>query len=294
MTRKDKLTLVVSALVVAALLSGGWYARNLPVNHEKTWTGLVDAVETQLGAKIGGRLKVVGAEEGEIVFAGQTVFELDRDTLEDELARSEAALRQAEGRRDEIFARKNQSEHDSKRVSELYERGSASEHEYVRTQNERLALEGMLKAAEAAVQMNVAIVERVKRDLEETRVTSPVGGRVTMRAYEPGEVVPPGASVLSVAQMDPIVIYAFVDEIGVAALRVGDGAEWRTAHGDTIRGSAHIVSIIPEGEFATQKDKGRFKRDIKVYRVKLRAENGDETLKPGMTVDVVFDSNSSG
>ena len=56
MTRKDKLTLVVSALVVAALLSGGWYARNLPVNHEKAWTGLVDAVETQLGAKIGGRL----------------------------------------------------------------------------------------------------------------------------------------------------------------------------------------------------------------------------------------------
>ena len=294
MTRKDKLTLVVSALVVAALLSGGWYARNLPINHEKAWTGLVDAVETQLGAKIGGRLTVVGAEEGETVFAGQTVFELERDTLEDELARSAAALRQAEGRRDEIFARKNQSEHDSKRVSELYERGSASEHEYVRTQNERLALEGMLKAAEAAVQMNVATVERVKRDLEETRVTSPVGGRVTMRAYEPGEVVPPGASVLSVAQMDPIVIYAFVDEIGVAALRVGDGAEWRTAHGDTIRGSAQIVSIIPEGEFATQKDKGRFKRDIKVYRVKLRAENGDETLKPGMTVDVVFDSNSSG
>jgi HlyD family secretion protein len=294
MTRKDKLTLVVSALVVAALLSGGWYARNLPDNQEKSWTGLVDAVETQIAAKIGGRLSIVGAEEGEIVSAGQTVIELDRDTLLDELAHSEAALRQAEGRRDEISARKNQSEHDSERVAELYEQGSASEHEYVRTQNNRLALEGMLKAAEAAVQMNEATVERVKRDLEETRVTSPVGGRVMMRAYEPGEVVAPGASVLSVAQMDPIVIYAFVDEIGVAALRVGDGAEWRTAHGDTIRGAARIVSIIPEGQFATQKDKGRFKRDIKVYRVKLRAENGDETLKPGMTVDVVFDSKSSG
>ena len=90
MTRKDKLTLVVSALVVAALLSGGWYARNLPDNHEKSWTGLVDAVETQIAAKIGGRLRVVGAEEGEIVSAGQTVIELDRDTLLDELARSEA------------------------------------------------------------------------------------------------------------------------------------------------------------------------------------------------------------
>lgn len=294
MNRNSKLTFVVSALVVAALLSVGWFALNQTASHEKAWTGLVDAVETELGPKIGGRLISVAAEEGQTIVAGQLAFELDRQALLDELARSQAALGQAQGRLDEIVARKQQSEHDCRRVETLYKRGSASEHEFVRTKNERRALEGMHRAAEAAIQMNSASIERVKRDLEETRVISPVAGRVTMRAYEPGEVVPPGAVVLSVSQMNPIIIYAFVDEIGIAALKVGDSALWRTAHGPRIEGSAHISSIIPEADFATQKDKGRFKRDIKVFRIKLLAQNADETLKPGMTVDVVFDLRRSG
>ena len=50
------------------------------------------------------------------------------------------------------------------------------------------------------------------------------------------------------------------------------------------------MAILPEAGFATQKDKGRFKRDIKTYRVKLEAPNAEQMLKPGMTVDVVFDT----
>ena len=288
MTRGDKLVLVVSALIVAALCSAGWFALNRAGSHEKVWTGLVDVTETHLGPKVGGRLTLVAAQEGEIISAGQVALQLDRQALLDRLDCAEAALRQAQGRRDEIGARRRQAEHDQRRVNELYQRGSASEHEYVGACNELSALQGALHAAQAAVGMHAAEVERVKQELSETTVVSPIGGRVLMRAYEPGEVVPPAAPVLSVAQMDPIWIYAFVDEIGVASLKIGHRAVWRAAHGQGGHGEARIVAILPQAGFATQKDKGRFKRDIKTYRVKLEAPNADETLKPGMTVDVIF------
>jgi len=288
MTRNDKLLLVVSALIVAALCSAGWYALNRTVSHEKVWTGLVDVTETYLGPKMGGRLTLVAAQEGEMVSAGQVVLELDREALLDELDRAEAALHQARGRRDEMAARQRQADHDRRRVDDLFERGSASEHEYVGARNALAALEGSLQAAEATVRMHVAEVERVKQELSETTVISPIGGRVMMRAYEPGEVAPAGAPVLSVAQMNPIWVYAFVDEIGATPLKIGDTAEWRTAHVENRRGTARIVAIIPQAAFATQKDKGRFKRDIKTYRVKLEAANADQVLKPGMTVDVIF------
>jgi HlyD family secretion protein len=289
MNRNSRLFLTVFVLIVGTLCSAGWFALNRTVSREKIWTGLVDVKETHLGPKIGGRLVLVGAEEGEMVSPGQVALELDRAALEDERNRAEAALHQAQGRRDEIIARRRQAEHDLRRIERLYRQGSASEHEYVQAQNALAALEGMLSAAEAAVQMHSATVERVGQELSETRVVFSTGGRVMMRAYEPGEVVPAGAPVLSVARMDPIWIYAFVDEVGVAPLKIGERAEWRAAHGRGGAGIARIVAIIPEAGFATQKDKGRFKRDIKTYRVKLEAANADETLKPGMTVDVVFD-----
>ncbi len=288
MARPGRLTGAISALAVLACCSLGWYALNRTQSHEKVWTGLVDVTETRLGPKYGGRLVEITANEGDVVESGQVVVRLDRRELEEQLAGAEAALLQAQGQRDEIAARLRQAEHDLDHIRELSDSGRASNHEHERTRNERDALEARLRAADAQVEVHRASIATVRQQLAETTVTATMSGRVMLRAYEPGEVVPPGGTVLCVADLAEVWIYVFVDEVGVAHLKTGDAADWRPALGDGPGGTARVVSILPEAAFATQKDKGRAKRDIKSYRVKLRAENSRELLKPGMTLDVIF------
>jgi HlyD family secretion protein len=49
-----------------------------------------------------------------------------------------------------------------------------------------------------------------------------------------------------------------------------------------------ISEIGRYAEFATQRDVVRGREDIKTFRVKVRVEDPDGLLKPGMTVEVAI------
>ena len=73
---------------------------------------------------------------------------------------------------------------------------------------------------------------------------------------------------------------------GGGAVAVGDSLEVRLASGETLRG--RVISKGAEGEFATQHDVSRSKRDIRAIALRVAIPNPKHTIVPGMTVSVVL------
>lgn len=137
----------------------------------------------------------------------------------------------------------------------------------------------MLKEAEA----NRAFF-RSKRD--DTSIVTPVTGTVIFKALETGEMVSPGAAVLTIVDLNSLYARVDIDETKIGRVVLNDKAFVRVegVPGKTFEG--RISEIGRYGEFATQRDVVRGREDIKTFRVKVRVDDPSGTLKPGMTVDV--------
>jgi HlyD family secretion protein len=137
----------------------------------------------------------------------------------------------------------------------------------------------MLKEAEA----NRAFF-RSKRD--DTSIVTPVTGTVIFKALETGEMVSPGAAILTIVDLNSLYARVDIDETKIGRVVLNDKAFVRVegVPGKTFEG--RISEIGRYGEFATQRDVVRGREDIKTFRVKVRVDDPSGTLKPGMTVDV--------
>jgi HlyD family secretion protein len=67
---------------------------------------------------------------------------------------------------------------------------------------------------------------------------------------------------------------------------VGDKLRVRLPAGTPIEG--RVIFKAVEGDYATQRDVSRRKRDIKTIGLKLKVDNPDEALVPGMTAEVLL------
>jgi HlyD family secretion protein len=122
--------------------------------------------------------------------------------------------------------------------------------------------------------------------LDDTSIVAPVTGTIIFKALEAGEMVSPGAAVLTIVDLSSMYARVDIDETKIGRVVLNDNAFVRVegVPGKTFEG--RISEIGRYGEFATQRDVVRGREDIKTFRVKVRVNDPSGMLKPGMTVDV--------
>ena len=80
-------------------------------------------------------------------------------------------------------------------------------------------------------------------------------------------------------------VRAAIPETYADHVALGDTFNIRMPSGQVIPGKVYFKAV--EGDFATQRDVSRRKRDIKTVALKLRIANPGELYVPGMTADVL-------
>ena len=118
------------------------------------------------------------------------------------------------------------------------------------------------------------------------RVIAPVAGVVSVRAAREGEVMQPGEPIVTIIDLSNTWVRASIPETQADKILVGDELRVRLPSGGTISGKVIFKAV--EGDFATQRDVGRTKRDIKTVSLKLQVANPDGALVPGMTAEVLI------
>lgn len=119
-------------------------------------------------------------------------------------------------------------------------------------------------------------------------VKSPISGTVLSRYHEPGELVEPGTKLLTLANIRDIWSFIYVPQPEVFKLKPGQTLQGRLAElpGRTFTG--HVLKINSEAEFTPKNVQTETERARLVFGVKVSflGSNDDETLKPGMTIEI--------
>lgn len=120
------------------------------------------------------------------------------------------------------------------------------------------------------------------------QIAAPISGKVLSKYKEVGEWASPGGGMLSMADLQKIWAFFYVEQEQVVHLALGQDVTGilpelpgRVFHG-------RIIKINDEPEFTPKNVQTREERTRLVYGIKVQFENADEALKPGMTIETTF------
>jgi HlyD family secretion protein len=324
--RKKQVCLGVAALAVLAGLLYWLVWERQEVAKELRLFGHIEATETDLSFKVSGKINLIHFDEGDWIKAGQVVAELEAEDLKAEVANAEARLanakanlekyeagyrpqevKEAEAQAAKTKADLADKEADFQRYQKLFERKVVSastrdsyEAAYLmakeahQSARESLSLrrEGFRKEeieqARAEYKQAGATLDLAKTRLAYATIYAPVTGVVLARPAQPGQVAAVGATVITMGDLDNIYFEGYIPETDLARVRYGQKAVITT---DTYPGKkypAWVSFINSKAEF-TPKTVETFKERVTlVYRTKIRADNPDYELKPGMPAEAVI------
>jgi HlyD family secretion protein len=139
-------------------------------------------------------------------------------------------------------------------------------------------------AARARVAVSDAQIAALQKTLGDATVVAPVGGIVTEKLADEGELVQPRAPIVVVTDLDHAWANVYVGEPAVPRLKVGQAATIFTdAGGAGIQGT--ISTIAEKAEFTPRNVQTAEDRSKLVYRVKIAVDNASGVLKAGMPVE---------
>lgn len=136
--------------------------------------------------------------------------------------------------------------------------------------------------ADAANARALAEVARVQAGY--AQIVAPINGKVDVWAARQGEVVAAGTPIVTIMDLTQTWVYAPLPETQADAVKLGDVLRVVMPSGATLWGT--VIAKLAEGDFATQRDVDRRKRDIKTIQLKLLVPNPGEQYVPGMTAEV--------
>jgi HlyD family secretion protein len=321
--------ILTALILVALAVAIGWNIRDKFHKPDASLTlyGNVDIRGVDLGFRVGGRLQELLVDEGDAVTAGELLARIDREPYQHALANAEAALaaaqadlnlKQAGYRAEEIAQARaaleetRVAENDSARVAgrlagviatggtsqqTLESAQAALEEARQRTRSAAAKLDLLeagfrpeeIAAAAAKVAQTKAARDSAALQLEDTGLKAPSDGVVLTRALEPGAIVQPGATVLSLSLEHPVWVRAYVHEPelgqvppGTRVLLTTDGRPEKPFHGT-------VGFVSPKAEFTPKSVETPELRTTLVYRLRIVVEDSDGSLRQGMPVTVTLD-----
>jgi membrane fusion protein (multidrug efflux system) len=147
-------------------------------------------------------------------------------------------------------------------------------------------------SAAAKVEMARAALEQAKLNLSYTEVKAPVGGVVSRKTVEVGQVVQPGQPLLAIVPLDDVWVTANFKESQLKSIRPGQPVEVAVdAYGGrTYRGRVDSIAAATGSRFSLlppENATGNYVKVVQRVPVKIVLEPGqdrDHLLRPGMSV----------
>jgi len=227
--------------------------RRAPIVAVYSGTAPIEAhEEAEVVAKVGGEVRQLFVEEGDVVKAGQIMARLDGDRLRLEVAQTEANLRKLE--------------RDYKRQLELSQKG--------------LVAQGTAENAKFDLDALRAAYDRARLELGYTEIRAPIDGVVSARHIKVGNTIAPNDPTFRVTNLDPLLAYVHIPEKEFRKLAPQQAAEVvvDALGGDRFAGVISRISPTVDPKTGT-------------FRARVEVQDPTGRLKPGMfaRVNIVYE-----
>ena len=195
----------------------------------------------------GGRIQKLNVEVGDFVSSGQILAEMDRVQL------------------DQASLKLKNDETELARVKQLFEEGGVSQSDY--------------EALELAFNVSKSSYANL---LENTILRAPIGGVVSARNYDRGDMYAMAQPIYTVQQITPVKLLVPISETDYTRVKRGDKVHLTV---DAIPGKSYegsIVRLYPTMDAATH-----------TFNAEVRVPNTNRELRPGMYARVTVDYGSN-
>lgn len=214
-----------------------------------------------IAAKFGGRIAEVLVEDGTRVQAGQPLLRLESAELANALRSAEEGVRRAQAGYDNAEAEYN-------RYQTLY-----NEKAIPLQQLEGVATR--MKTAQADLASAYASLGTAREQYKDAVVVAPVDGVTANKSAVVGQVVAAGAQLMTVEKLSQVYAVVNVEQKDMGIITEGMKAEVQVdAYPDKV--FSGTVEIVNPAAASTNR----------LFRVKIKVDNPERKLKPGMFVKV--------
>ena len=236
-------------------------------------SGEIEAIySVEIKSKASGEILDLPAEVGDFVERGAILARIDQRTPKNILDQAEADLRLAEVRLTNAFAQ-------LERGTALHNEGSIADKNFEEIQES-------FASAKSQHVRSMVNVENAKISLDDTLVKSPLSATIISRPVEVGQVISSpttavggGTLLMQMADLSKVRIRAFIDEIDIGKVSVGQNV--------SIRVSAFREEVF-SGTVSKIEPLARVEQGVTIFPVLIDIDNKDNLLLLGMNTDVVI------
>ena len=235
-----------------------------------TATGTIEPiVQVEVGTQVSGIINHIYVDYNSVVKKGEVIAELDKTTLEADLASSSATLQ----------SNKTEYEYQEKnflRIKGLHEKKMVSDTDYETAKYQ-------YNKAKSSYEKSQSDITKARQNLEYATIYSPIDGVVIDRAVEEGQTVAASfntPTLFTIANdLRQMRVIADVDEADIGGVVEGQQATFTVDAfpEDVFKGSVTQVRLQPTTE-----------SNVVTYEVVVDAPNPDLKLKPGLTANLTI------
>ena len=291
MSKKKIISLAVGVIIVAgiAIWAFGGQAKKRKVVYETatvdranisnsvTATGTIEPVtEVEVGTQVSGIIDRLYADYNSVVTKGQLIAEMDKVTLQSELASQKATYDGAKAEYD--YQQKNYE-----RNKGLHEKQLISDTDYEQSLYN-------YQKAKSAFDSSKASLAKAERNLSYATITSPIDGVVISRDVEEGQTVASGFETPTLftiaADLTQMQVVADVDEADIGDVEEGQRVSFTVDAypNDVFEGKVTQIRLGATSSSSSTTTT----TTVVTYEVVISAHNPDLKLKPRLTANITI------
>ena len=280
---------MILILLVLVAVGGGavaWVVLSKPKlpNGFAGGNGRLEAKQVYVSTKYPGRIAEVLFNEGDTVEAGQVVARMDTTALQAQLDAKVAEIQQAEANRKvavtDIAVKQaafNYANKQSQRSQSLVPKGAVSAQEAEIDTAKMLETKAQLAGAQAQVVQTAAAIEtakaeadRLRAEIKDATLVSPIRARIETRLSEPGEVLPSGGRVFALNDLSDVYMYVYLPESVTGKVPLGSEARIVLDAAPQYPVRAYVSFVSPMAQFTPKTVETAEERHNLTFRVKLQ------------------------
>lgn len=237
-------------------------AEKVTKENNLSLTGNVEAYQQAIiSGKVAGRVEQILVENGAAVRVGQALVKLESQDYANALAMSQAVLKKAQ-------TSLATTQNNFQRFQELHKQGAISQKDFE-------DIEMALRMSEADDASAIAAVSNAEEALRNATVSSPISGIVANKNVKTGQVLSPGVPLMTVEDISSVYLVVNIEQKDIAKVKKGLKAEVTIDGfgGQSFEGVVEIVNPVASP-------------GARVFETKIKVQNTDLLLKPGMFAKV--------
>lgn len=292
MNRVKNIIVPVSVIVLLSVVAGTSFANSKnsksavnfvrpqrgSIKEQLRFSGKIQPKNTfDLGFQVSGKVAKIYVKIGDKVQKGQLLAELDPEESSIAYAQSISGLEVAR-------AQLEQAQYEEKaqkaKVKSVEKSSSSNEYDEKYQKEMKNVSESNVKAKEALLKEADESVRDSRLDISKTKLYAPISGVITKQSLDEGEAVYYYTSVMSLMGSNELEIEAYVSEIEVEKISVGDKAKVKISAGQSENLEATVSSIDPVETNISR---------VASYKVTFIPDFSRDNLKSGMTADIMLD-----